>query len=295
MPPNTEGFIKLHRKIKESPIYRAPAKCRFLWYEILLRATWEEGDYDWLGPNKIDLEPGELLESQSDMADWIEASKPTVGRYLELMEDEEMIETHVKSRGKYRKTFVRVLNWDKYQNKNNTKKDETVNETQDKTQDDGCEVDQDFNHEITTCTKEVKECEECQKHYIKEIFEHWNEVGAGTSHQKISGSIKRHVGARLKDGYEVDYIKKAIANLAEAYKNDEYYWSHKWGLDTFCKRGGGTKMENFHGGIEHLKDKEANNGETDSREKNNNTDEDYDWDQSDELDPETAFEPKGDS
>lgn len=251
MPPKTEGYIKLWRQIKESPVYHAPAKCRLLWYEILLRSSYEQGDYDWLGPNKVELEKGQLLASQEEMGGWIEASKPTVSRYLELMNDEGMVETETENKGKYKQTLITVLNWGKYQgDENDNDEDETSSDGQDLTPSDGHEFNHEFNHDVTTCTKEVKECEECQEYYCEEIFDHWVEVEAGTKHRNLSEAIERHIKARFNDGYSVEYIKDAISNLAKAYKSDEYYWSHRWGLDEFLKRGEGTKMEKFHDGIE---------------------------------------------
>lgn len=99
------------------------------------------------------------------------------------------------------------------------------------------------------------------KDEIQEVFDFWLKSKAGTEHRSLSEAIKKPVRARLREGYDVDYIKKAIANLSKAYNNDDYYWSHRWGLDEFCKRGQGTKLEKFHGGIDWAKNEKDNNGD----------------------------------
>ena len=64
--------------------------------------------------------------------------------------------------------------------------------------------------------------------------------------------MKKSIRARLKDGFEVSELKTAIENLATAYQNDEYYWSHKWTLKEFMSREQGGKVEQFLDGIEQF-------------------------------------------
>lgn len=244
LPPRTEGFIKLHRKLKASPIYNAPPKARLLFIEFLLRASYKEDDYELLGTKKVYLEDGQLLASYSEMAGWIECSKSTVKRYLELFSDETMIETQRRTQGKYQKTLVTVLNWGKYQESNQS--DETSNATSNANR--NAESNALSNAESNdNSTKELK------KERIKEVYEFWVDSKAGVQHRSLKEPHRKAVNARLEDGFSVDELKKAIENLAVARNSDKYYWSHKWTLKEFMSRQQGAKVEQFLEGIDEFR------------------------------------------
>lgn len=119
MPAGSEGWIKLHRKFKDSPIYHGPPKIKLLFLEILIHVSWEEGDFDFLGPHKVDLEKGQWLVSYQELADKINTSKSTVQRYLDMIKNAGMLKTRIETRGQYSKTLITVVNWSKYQDSGN--------------------------------------------------------------------------------------------------------------------------------------------------------------------------------
>lgn len=161
MPAGTEGFLKLHRKIKDSAIYHAPAKCRLLFFEILLHATWEENDYTFIGTKKVQLNRGDWITTYGDLAEKIDSSKSTCKRYLETMKDADMVRTQSETHGKYRKTRISVVNWDKYQeseneNENVERKTATENEREVTSQSEHQTERETERGTEQQCTKEVK-------------------------------------------------------------------------------------------------------------------------------------------
>lgn len=68
------------------------------------------------------------------------------------------------------------------------------------------------------------------------IFKHWNQQEVIT-HRRLSPGQRRLIKARLAEGYTADEILAAIDNYAVVVHGDEYYWTHRWGLDEFLLRG----------------------------------------------------------
>lgn len=69
----------------------------------------------------------------------------------------------------------------------------------------------------------------------EEIFQCWNSHSI-IEHKKLTDKMKTAINGALKD-YAVDDIKKAISNYSEILSGDEYYFSYKWTLTDFLKRG----------------------------------------------------------
>ncbi len=67
------------------------------------------------------------------------------------------------------------------------------------------------------------------------IFNHWNSHKL-IVHKKLTDSMKYKIKTALKDRGEIDIIE-AINNYATVFKSSDHYWSHKWTLDDFLKRG----------------------------------------------------------
>jgi hypothetical protein len=96
----TEGtFIKLYRKILDSKFYKE--KRRFskseAWIDILLRAAWETGTLE--------------IESYEKLAQRWNWSKSSVGRFIKILVNENMVEQRRDKLG----TTLTVVNWRFYQ------------------------------------------------------------------------------------------------------------------------------------------------------------------------------------
>lgn len=81
--------------------------------------------------------------------------------------------------------------------------------------------------------KEEEEIEETYSHF--DIFAHWNSCGIYV-HKKISPRDKSEIKVALKT-HTPEEIMTAISNYAEIYQSAEYFFSYKWALADFLRRG----------------------------------------------------------
>lgn len=118
-----EGWVKLHRKIKENPIY-TNSKAVHIWIECLLRAN-HKGKIFFLQRQKIFLQPGQFVMGRSEFAKDVNLSASTVWFWLNQFKVDSMIDINSSPKG----TVITVLKWNDYQkvdsevdNKKTTKK-----------------------------------------------------------------------------------------------------------------------------------------------------------------------------
>ncbi|HBX22289.1 MAG TPA: hypothetical protein DEF34_01440 [Desulfotomaculum sp.] len=89
---------------------------------------------------------------------------------------------------------------------------------------------------------------------IYTIFRHWNDQKIIT-HRNLTEATKGHIRAMLAIGYTVEEIIAAIDNYAEVLNDQQYYWTHRWGLDEFLLRGVDKFKSASHPRTNFLKDK----------------------------------------
>lgn len=77
--------------------------------------------------------------------------------------------------------------------------------------------------------------EEINKESIYSIFEYWNSKGI-IRHRELKQRWRKTINARLKH-YTAEQIKEAIDNYATVLSSEEYYWTYRWTLEEFLKRG----------------------------------------------------------
>lgn len=108
------GWIKLSRKIRQSPIWSAksPYDERSAWIELLLSATYDKSEiYDHASKSVIKLEPGQMLTSIKGLSETWQWSTSKVSRYLNNLQEMGMIAQNRTT--KY--TVITICNWAKYQ------------------------------------------------------------------------------------------------------------------------------------------------------------------------------------
>lgn len=115
------GWIAIHRKIRENWIWKDPEKLR-AWLDILLMVNHEEKTIPYNG-KMITIYPGQRLTSIYQLADRWGWSKHRVYRFLALLKADKMCTTDGTTGG----TIITVVNWGFYQTKPNT--DGTTNGT----------------------------------------------------------------------------------------------------------------------------------------------------------------------
>lgn len=105
-----QGWIKLHRKIRDNPIYEKGDYFR-VWIELLLLANHsEETSFIWNNKKQI-LKRGQLLTGENKLSKKLRISRNTVHRILEYLKNEHQIEQQATNRF----SIITIVNWDCYQ------------------------------------------------------------------------------------------------------------------------------------------------------------------------------------
>jgi hypothetical protein len=106
------GFILLHRKIVENPLWtQVPPAWFKIWLAILLRANFRPTDW-WDGRRKVELAAGTFVTSLETLADFAKASPKQVRGTLNFLERTGSVA--LKRTSRY--TIISVTNWETYQN-----------------------------------------------------------------------------------------------------------------------------------------------------------------------------------
>ena len=107
------GFIVLHRKMLDNPISKKP-HWAWLWVYLLMRANWEDKETIWNG-KKTTIPKGSFITGRLRLSKETGIKASTIERALEYLENEHQIEQ--QKNNKYR--VITIVNWNKYQNKDN--------------------------------------------------------------------------------------------------------------------------------------------------------------------------------
>lgn len=204
------GWVKLWRKMESSDVWLLPPLYKSVWIWILIHANHEESE--WMG-EKIGM--GELITSYSSIA-----------RGTSFYENRRLVTPSVKScrtaitklhnlntlRHEPRQgaLWIKVLHWDEYQGYEDDNQGRDLSELgQNQGTDRGNKQEEKnvctvltTNTVITTATRDVAE-----------VFAYWQQV-MGRTKCKLGPDRRGKVEARLREGYSVADIKKAIDGCA---------------------------------------------------------------------------------
>jgi hypothetical protein len=103
------GWIKLHRKLRDNPIYNE-SKAVHCWIECLLRAN-HAGKDVYLKRDKIKLEPGMFLMGRQEFGKSIGISGSTAWYWLLRFEKDKMVDIIKTAKG----SIVTIISWNEYQ------------------------------------------------------------------------------------------------------------------------------------------------------------------------------------
>lgn len=84
--------------------------------------------------------------------------------------------------------------------------------------------------------KESKEKESKENNIYKGIFDYWISFGI-INHKKLTEKMRGAIKARINDGYTLDELKEAITTYGEILNSPKTWFSYKWTLEEFMKRG----------------------------------------------------------
>lgn len=103
------GWIKLHRKLRDNPIY-SNSKALHVWIECLLRASHHETNY-FLQRQKLKLRPGQFCMGREEFGKSIGMSGSTAWFWIKQFEVDSMVDIKKSSKG----SIVTIKRWNEYQ------------------------------------------------------------------------------------------------------------------------------------------------------------------------------------
>lgn len=104
------GWIKIHRKIWESPVVTKDLAHLGVWIWLLTHATHKPHD-TMFGGRRITLMPGQLITGRKKLASELGIEETKIKRILRDFKSDQQIAQQAKPYG----SLITVLNWDKYQ------------------------------------------------------------------------------------------------------------------------------------------------------------------------------------
>lgn len=108
-----EGWIKIHRKLRDNPIYNNSIAVH-CWIECLLRSNHDDNSF-YFNREKITISRGQFITGRIEFSKSVNQKPSTVWFWLKQFQNEQMID--IKSTNKY--SVITILNWLDYQQLDN--------------------------------------------------------------------------------------------------------------------------------------------------------------------------------
>ena len=216
------GWIKLHRKLRENEIWeKEPFDKRSAWIDLLLRATHKEEKF-LIGNTVIKVKSGEVFTSEKKLAKNWKWSRHKVRNFFILLEQIGQIGTPKRTS---RYTLLTIVNWEQYQS-DNSKKDTKK------------DIKRTSKGHPRDTYKNVKNGKNVKKEHS--LFDFWNSLKI-IIHKNIKGKVgnrtfKGCLEQALKDNTE-EIIRDAMQNYKNILEGEEYFWKYRWTVGEFLIRG----------------------------------------------------------
>ncbi len=216
-----EGWIKLHRKLQDNPLWLSEPFTRGqAWIDLLLLANHDYG-YFFLRGNKIEINRGEIARGEDNLATRWKWSRGKVRGFLKQLENEQQIE---QQKSNIINKII-IINYDAHQKEDSRMNNRKTAERQQN------EQQKDTNKNENNNKNEKKE------EYIGDFENFWNRYGkignkqnALKTFNKIKGveygtvieGLERYQAYCRNIGQEQKYIKHASTWLNCRGWEDEY-------------------------------------------------------------------------
>jgi hypothetical protein len=108
-----EGWIKLHRSVRDSVLWKKPLSRMDAWIDLIMTARWLDKPSTVLvgATQRISCERGELITSQEALAKQWGWSRSKVKRFIDALEADQMVNTN----STHNSTKITICNYDTYQ------------------------------------------------------------------------------------------------------------------------------------------------------------------------------------
>lgn len=189
------GYISLHRKLLDNPIFYKPVYLQ-VWCYILLRVNHKDSEIIWNGEKKT-IKAGSGIFSQKKISEDLKVSIGTISNILKYLNSERQIE--IKSTSKF--TEIQVLKWEEYQyaesnSENKVKTKRKQNETNNNDNNDNNiniekRKSEFYNSLLPFLSKYPKE-------FLRDFYEYWTEHGPNDKKFRMEKQDSFCVERRLK-------------------------------------------------------------------------------------------------
>lgn len=106
------GYVKLHRKIRENPLFKAKPEARHLFMDILTFIAYAPTVQDWRG-TPVDLQAGQAMVSSRELAEYTGFSRQKIRTLLNSLSAHLILKINpLPNQGPM---IVSICNWDIYQ------------------------------------------------------------------------------------------------------------------------------------------------------------------------------------
>ena len=105
----SNGWIKLHRKLLDSPIF-TNSKAIHIWIYLLLKANHKQNTI-FIGRKKVEIKKGEFVFGYKQAGKDLGLPKSTIHYWISQFEEEKMVESESNNRF----TLIKIKNWSDYQ------------------------------------------------------------------------------------------------------------------------------------------------------------------------------------
>jgi hypothetical protein len=182
------GWLKLHRKLLESEIFKNEKLLKtFIW--CILKASHKERE-QLVGHQKELLSPGQFVTGRKKAGLELGFSPSTAWSYLNLLKRNNNID--IKSNSKY--SVITIINWDLYQSESEKADNKTDSNSDNKLT---------TNEQQTDTNKNVKNYKN-NKDIYNRIFEHYKSLDL-ISHRKFTPAMKTAIDKAMRENsYSVE-------------------------------------------------------------------------------------------
>lgn len=220
------GWIKLHRKLLEHPLFKDP-QALTLWVQLLLRANHKDARI-MVGNSFVDIKRGQFLTGRDKLSEYTGINRSKLERLLKLLESEQQIEQQKTT--KYR--IISIVNYDKYQD---AEQQVSINRATSEQQVSTNKNDKNVKND----KKEIVKRTQFKKPELSEVKNYMLEKGADFS--LANKEAERYFNYYEANGWKVG--KNKMANWKSACTN----WLNR--IDDFKKEEKGKLLTNDTGWI----------------------------------------------
>lgn len=218
----SQGWIKLHRKLRENPIY-SNSTAVHCWIECLLRAIHTDNAI-FLSRQKVELKPGQFCMGREEFGKSVGISGSTAWFWLKRFKLDSMVDIKTSNVG----TVVTVLKWKNYQlldsdvDKRKTADEQRMNtNNNDNNVDNDNKIQIDTNVSIQPKADRPKKKRDIEVDAILQVFEEVN--GTIPVDQKprqwaylIKKSLTKYLDANKSTLKPSESLRKFLVNKKEA-------------------------------------------------------------------------------